>query len=76
MSTSRVFTQLTVAGNGPTTVTLPNQPTRGLRSLDGFRGPEVAGEDVVWNVSATPAGTRGRTVAENASDLPVDVAVR
>lgn len=75
VSSSRVFTQLTVSGDGDTTVTLPQQSTRGLRSLDGFRGPEVAGDDVVWNVSATREGTRGRTVAENTADLPVDVQV-
>lgn len=75
VSSSRVFTQLTVAGDGETSITLPQQSTRGLRSLDGFRGPEVAGDDVIWNVSATPEGTRGRTVADNTAELPVDVQV-
>ena len=76
VTSSRVFTQLTVSGRGDTAVTLPAQSTQGLRSLDAFRGPDVNGDEVTWNVRATPEGTRSRTVANNTADLPVDVEVR
>lgn len=73
---SRVFTQLTVNGRGQTDVVLPAQSTQGLRSLDAFRGPDVNGDEVVWSLDATPAGAHARTVADNTSDLPVEVTVR
>ncbi|MEX1178439.1 MAG: hypothetical protein WEB09_08245 [Nitriliruptor sp.] len=72
--TSRVFTQLSVTGDGPVTVALPNQSTSGLRSLDGFGGPDVDGDQVVHSFDASDEdGARARTVADNTAELPVSV---
>ncbi|GGI03230.1 hypothetical protein [Egicoccus halophilus] len=72
---SRVFTQLTVAGDGEVEVVLPGQSTRGLRNLDGFGKPRVEGDQVVHRLAASPEGAAARTVADNTADLPVTVEV-
>jgi putative membrane protein len=74
--TSRVFTQVAATGDGTVTVELPQQSTSGLRSLDGFGGPDVEGDTVVHTLE--PAGEdadRARTVADNTAELPVSVSV-
>jgi putative membrane protein len=74
--TSRVFTQLTVQGEGDVSVSLPNQSTEGLRALDGFGGPDVEGDEVVHTLDASPQdGARARTVADNTAELPVSMSV-
>ncbi|MEX1165229.1 MAG: hypothetical protein WEB03_16780 [Nitriliruptor sp.] len=74
--TSRVFTQLAVTGDGPVTVTLPDQSTSGLRSLDGFGKPDVEGDQVVHQLDAGGEdGARARTVADNTAELPVSISV-
>lgn len=75
LDTSRVFTQLTVTGDGPVEVVLPSQSTRGLRDLGGLGRPSTDGDDVVYGIDATSAGVHKRTVATNTADLPVSVAV-
>jgi putative membrane protein len=72
---SRVFTQLTATGSGPVTVALPNQSTEGLRSLDGFGGPDVNGDEVVHTLDASSDGRPARTVADNTAELPVSLSV-
>ncbi len=74
--TSRVFTQLSVTGDGPVTVTLPEQSTSGLRSLDGFGKPDVEGDQVTHRLDAgSEEGDRARTVADNTAELPVSISV-
>jgi putative membrane protein len=72
---SRVFTQLTVAGDGDVEVALPAQATRGLRNLDGFGKPSVEGDEVVYRLAATRDGASERTVADNTADLPVSLEI-
>jgi putative membrane protein len=72
---SRVFTQLTVVGDGQVDLTLTNQSTTGLRNLDGFGRPRVEGDQVIHSVSASRDGARERTVAENTADLPIEFGV-
>ncbi|MBS3942569.1 MAG: hypothetical protein KG028_16550 [Actinobacteria bacterium] len=72
---SRVFTQLTVAGDGDIEVALPAQATRGLRNLDGFGKPSVSGDEVVYRLAATRDGASERTVADNTADLPVSLEI-
>lgn len=74
--TSRVFTQLTASGSGEVTVRLPNQSTQGLRSLDGFGGPDVDGDTVIHTLAAgADDGARARTVADSTADLPVSLSI-
>ncbi len=73
--TSRVFTQLNVAGEGPVEVVLERQSTRGLRNLGGIGRPSTDGDSVVWGIDATPDGVNKRTVATNTADLPVDIEI-
>jgi putative membrane protein len=68
---SRVFTQLTVEGDGPVEIALPGQSTRGLRNLDGFGRPGTDGDAVIWRLDATPGGTAARTVADHTGDDPL-----
>jgi putative membrane protein len=72
---SRVFTQLTVVGDGQVDLTLTNQSTTGLRNLDGFGRPRVEGDQVIHSVSASRDGARERTVADNTADLPIELGV-
>jgi putative membrane protein len=75
--TSRVFTQLTVQGDGPVTVSLPQQSTSGLRKLDGFGNPDVNGDEVIHTLDpASLDGDRARTVADNTAEVPVTMSVR
>jgi putative membrane protein len=71
--TSRVFTQLTVVGDGQVEVALPNQSTQGLRNLEGFGRPRVEGDQVVHEVEASRDGTAERTVADSTVDLPIQI---
>jgi putative membrane protein len=75
LDTSRVFTQLKVAGDGPVEVVLPNQSTRGLRNLGGLGRPNTDGDSVIYGIDATPSGVSERTVANNTADLPVSMEV-
>ena len=75
VDSSRVFTQLAVAGEGPVEVVLPNQSTRRLRDLGGLGRPGTDGDDVVYELDATPQGVHKRTVATNTADLPVSVEI-
>ncbi|TVP69003.1 MAG: hypothetical protein EA340_07810 [Nitriliruptor sp.] len=72
---SRIFTQLTVQGEGDVEVVLPAQATRGLRNLDGFGRPTIDRDQVTFNVSATPDGTNERTVATHRDPLPIELDV-
>jgi putative membrane protein len=72
---SRVFTQLTVVGDGQVDISLPNQSTDGLRNLDGFGRPRVDGDQVVHTVEASRDGAAERTVATNTAALPVELEV-
>jgi putative membrane protein len=72
---SRVFTQLTVVGDGEVEVVLPSQSIDGLRNLEGFGRPSVEGDQVTYQVAATPDGGFERTVAENTATLPIEVVV-
>ncbi len=72
---SRIFTQLTVQGEGDVEVVLPAQSTRGLRNLDGFGRPSVDRDQVTFNVSATPEGASERTVATHRDPLPIELDV-
>jgi putative membrane protein len=72
---SRVFTQLTVVGDGEVEVVLPSQSTDGLRNLEGFGRPSVEGDQVTYRVAATPDGGFERTVAENTATLPIELEV-
>lgn len=76
VTASRVFTQLTVKGDGPVEVVLPSQSTRGLRNLDAFGRPRVDGDQVVFSVEASPQGANERTVADHTADLPIELEVR
>ncbi|MFA9431523.1 hypothetical protein [Egicoccus sp. AB-alg2] len=73
--TSRVFTQLTVAGDGEVELALPDQATKGLRNLDGFGKPRVDGDQVVYRMAASRSGVSERTVADNTADLPLSVEI-
>jgi putative membrane protein len=73
--TSRVFTQLTVVGDGEVELALPNQSTSGLRNLDSFGRPAVEGDQVVYSVAATRDGTAERTVADNTAELPIELSI-
>jgi X-X-X-Leu-X-X-Gly heptad repeat protein len=75
LDTSRVFTQLKVAGDGPVEVVLPNQSTRGLRNLEGLGSPNTDGDSVIYGIDATPSGVFERTVANHTADLPVSMEV-
>jgi putative membrane protein len=72
---SRVFTQLTVVGDGQVEVALPAQSTSGLRNLDGFGRPRIDGDQVVHVVDATRDGAAERTVANHTGDLPIELSV-
>ena len=72
---SRIFTQLTVEGDGDVQVVLPNQSTSGLRNLNGFGRPSTSGDDVVWDIAATRDGVQRRTVADNTAEQPVAIEV-
>jgi putative membrane protein len=72
---SRVFTQLTVVGDGEVEVTLPDQSTRGLRNLDGFGRPRVDGDQVTFVVEASRDGAAERTVADHTGELPIELTV-
>jgi putative membrane protein len=73
--TSRVFTQLTVVGDGEVELALPNQSTSGLRNLEGFGRPAVEGDQVVYSVAASRDGTAERTVADNTAELPIEISI-
>lgn len=74
--TSRVFTQLTVEGDGLVEVALPEQATRSLRNLEGFGRPRTNSDTVIWELEAAPEGVFRRTVADSdTSRLPVSVEV-
>ncbi|MFA9443855.1 hypothetical protein [Egicoccus sp. AB-alg6-2] len=75
VKSSRVFTQLTVAGDGDVEVALPAQATRGLRNLDGFGKPRVDGDQVVYRLAATRDGASERSVADNTAELPVSLEI-
>jgi putative membrane protein len=75
LDTSRIFTQLQVAGDGPVEVVLPDQSTRGLRNLEGIGGPATDGDAVIYDIDATPDGVFERTVATHIADLPVSIEV-
>jgi putative membrane protein len=75
VTASRVFTQLTVQGDGDVEVVLPGQSTRGLRNLDGFGRPRTDGDQVTFTVTANRDGVAERTVADNTSDLPIELEV-
>jgi putative membrane protein len=72
---ARIFTQLTVVGDGEVEVVLPAQSTQGLRNLEGFGRPSVEGDQVVHTVSASPDGGFERTVAEHTAALPIELEV-
>jgi putative membrane protein len=72
---SRVFTQLTVVGDGEVELALPNQSTSGLRNLEGFGRPAVEGDQVVHSVAASRDGTAERTVADNTAELPIEISI-
>jgi putative membrane protein len=72
---ARIFTQLTVVGDGEVEVVLPSQSTQGLRNLEGFGRPSVEGDQVVHTVTATADGGFERTVAENTATLPIELGV-
>ena len=72
---ARVFTQLTVAGDGPVEVVLEDQSTRALRNLGGLGRPSTDGDSIVYGVDATPDGVDFRTVANHTADMPVSLEV-
>jgi putative membrane protein len=72
---SRVFTQLTVQGEGDVEVVLPDQATRSLRNLDAFGRPDIDGDQVTFSVVATPDGTHERTVATHSGPMPIELEV-
>jgi putative membrane protein len=70
---TRLYSQLTMVGDGTYTVTDPTA-TEGLRNLQGFGKPSVEDGQAVWNVAVD--GKRAlRTVSDYSGDLPVSVAV-
>jgi len=69
---SRVFTQVSVLGEGPARVVLPAQATDGLRNLDSFDRPRVDGGTVTWSLQGP---TAVRTVADHDRALPVRFAI-
>ena len=75
VTAARIFTQLTVQGDGDVTVALPGQSTRGLRNLDGFGRPQVDGDQVLFNVAATADGASARTVADHRDPAPIELDV-
>jgi putative membrane protein len=75
VGTSRVFTQLTVEGDGPVRVSLPSQSTSSLRNLDGFGGPGIEGDTVTYQLDATRDGVRRRTVADHTAPQAVSINV-
>jgi putative membrane protein len=72
---ARVFTQLTVVGDGEVELALPNQSTSGLRNLEGFGRPRVDGDQVVYSVAASRDGAAERTVADHTADLPIEISI-
>jgi putative membrane protein len=73
VGTSRVFTQLTVQGDGEVQVSLPGQSTAGLRNLEGFGGPSSDGDTVTYQLTATRDGAERRTVADHTGGQPVSI---
>ena len=75
LDNARIFSQLTVTGDGPVEVRLADQSTRGLRDLGGLGRPGTDGDDIVFGIDASPEGVHKRTVAQHTADLPVAVEV-
>lgn len=68
---SRLYSQLTVEGDGSYTVVDP-AATDGLRNLDGFGGPGTGEGSATWNLDVD--GRRSvRTVADYGDELPVTI---
>ena len=75
LDSARVFSQLSVVGDGPVEVRLADQSTRGLRDLGGLGRPSTDGDDIIFGIDARPDGVHKRTVAHHTADLPVTVQV-
>jgi putative membrane protein len=71
LDVARLFSQLSVVGNGTVHVADPVSG-KGLRNLDGFGAPTVKDGNAIYTIKVAGSTTR-RTVSDFTKALPIDV---